>query len=94
MRFLQAQVRRFLDLAGLAVARYTLARRAKRPWLVQMFEVAFSRRMCCSRVLQCQHPAAIAATIDSLTDDAARMRADECFLTGHNAQVGTTVLHR
>ena len=27
-----------------------LARSASRPWLVQIFEVAFSRRMCCSRV--------------------------------------------
>ena len=24
--------------------------RAQSPWLEQMFEVAFSRRMCCSRV--------------------------------------------
>ncbi len=27
-----------------------VAARAMRPWLVQMFEVALARRMCCSRV--------------------------------------------
>ena len=26
--------------------------RAINPWLVQMFEVAFSRRMCCSRAVR------------------------------------------
>ena len=30
---------------------YTAAARAFSDWFVQMFEVAFSRRMCCSRVL-------------------------------------------
>ena len=36
--------------AGPCQATYMLAITARRTWAVQMFEVAFSRRMCCSRV--------------------------------------------
>jgi hypothetical protein len=41
-----------------------------RPWLVQMFEVALERRMCCSRACRVSvKPAAVA--VDGAADDAA-----------------------
>ena len=45
-------------------------------WLVQMLQVAFSRRMCCSRVAQGQHVAALAVDVHRLADDAAGRLAD------------------
>ena len=46
-------------------------------WLVQMFEVAFSRRMCCSRVAKRQHESALAVAVRGLPDQAPRHLADE-----------------
>ena len=42
------------------------------PWLVQMFDVARSRRMCCSRVGERQHVAAPSVAVDRLADEPAR----------------------
>ena len=39
------------------------------PWLVQMLLVAFSRRMCCSRVCSVRHPAALAVAVGGLADE-------------------------
>ncbi len=42
-----------------------------------MFEVALSRRMCCSRVDERQHEAALALGVDGLAAEAARHLADD-----------------
>ena len=42
------------------------------PWLVQMFDVALPRRMCCSRACKREREALLAVGIDGAADDAAR----------------------
>ena len=58
----------------------TVAIRAISAWLVQMFEVAFSRRICCSRVDERQAEGAVAARVLRFADQAAGHLADEFFL--------------
>ena len=63
-------------------------------WLVVMFEVAFSRRMCCSRVCSVSTIAALARGVDRLADDAAGQPADVVGARGEEAVVRAAVAHR
>ncbi len=53
-----------------------------------MFDVAFSRRICCSRVEQRQHEAAAAVGVDGLAAQAARHLAEELFARGEEPDIG------
>jgi hypothetical protein len=55
-------------------------RERERPWFVQMFDVAFSRRMCCSRVESVSTKPRSPVLVDRLADEAARVSAaaDPC----------------
>ena len=59
-----------------------------------MFDVAFSRRMCCSRVCSVSTIAALARGVDRLADDPARQPADVVGARGEEAVVRAAVAHR
>ena len=61
---------------------------AHSPALVQMLEVAFSRRICCSRVRERQHEAALAVGVDGLADQPARHLAHILVAGGEQADIG------
>ena len=61
---------------------------------VQMFDVAFSRRMCCSRVCSASRYAGVAVRVDGHADEPPRQRALECVARGEEAGVRTAVAHR
>ena len=63
-------------------------------WFVVMFDVAFSRRMCCSRVCRVEHEAALAVEVGRLADDPARHAADELRSRGEEAVVRAAVALR
>ena len=66
---------------------WTVNASAHSPLLVQMFEVAFSRRICCSRVRQRQHEAAPPVGIDGLATQPPRHLADMLLATGEQPQI-------
>ncbi len=61
---------------GPSHVRWTRPPRASSVWFVVMFDVAFSRRMCCSRVCRVRTIAALARGVDRLADDPPRHAAD------------------
>ena len=60
---------------------------AKRLWLVQILDVAFSRRMCCSRVERVVGIASLAFRIDGLSDEPPGQVAQEPLSTGEKTDV-------
>lgn len=58
------------------------------PWLVQMFEVALLRRMCCSG-LQGQGEARLAVEIERAADDAPRQLAHKLLTTAEEPGIGS-----
>ncbi len=58
-------------------------------WLVQMFDVAFSRRMCCSRVESVSTNPRWPLLVDGLADEASGHLANELLLRRDHA--GSTV---
>ena len=61
---------------------------------VQMFEVAFSRRMCCSRVCRREPVGGVAGGVLRDADEAAGQLALETRAHGHVAGVRTAEAHR
>ncbi len=63
-------------------------------WLVQMLEVAFSRRMCCSRVERVRTKPRRALLVDGLAGEAAGHLAENFSLGGDDAAVRAAVAER
>ncbi len=61
---------------------------------VQMLLVAFSRRMCCSRVPSASRKRGLAARIFGHADDAAGHLAFECVARGEERRVRSAVAER
>ncbi len=59
--------------------RCTVAASAQSAWFVQMFDVAFSRRMCCSRVASVRHESAASGGVCGLPGQPARHLPHEFF---------------
>lgn len=57
-------------------------------WLEQMFDVAFSRRMCCSRACKGEHVAVAPLDVLGPADDAAGHLAHQFLRGGHEAESG------
>ena len=55
---------------------------ANRAWAVQIFEVAFSRRICCSRVCRAKPVGRVALRVDRLSDQSTRHGAFERVARG------------
>ena len=72
----------------------TVAISAISAWLVQMFEVAFSRRICCSRVASVRQKARLPWESVVSPDQAAGQLADELFLRRDDAGEGSAVARR
>ena len=79
---------------GPSSERCTSPASASSVWLVVMFEVAFSRLMCCSRVCRVSTIAALARGVDRLADDPAGQPADVVVARGEEAVVRAAVAHR
>ena len=62
--------------------------------LVQMFEVALARRMCCSRVCSVSTKPRCAVEVDGGADEAAGHAAHELVLGGEHAEVGAAEAER
>ena len=66
---------------------------ASSTWAVQMLELAFSRRMCCSRVCMAMRRALLPRGILGDADDATRHGALVGVAGGEEGGVGATVTH-
>ena len=73
---------------------YMLAITASSTCAVQMFDVAFSRRMCCSRVCSASRYAGSPLRVDGDADEAAGQRALELVARREEAGVRAAVAHR
>ena len=67
---------------------------ASSTWAVQMFEVAFSRRMCCSRVWSASRWAGSPDVVQRGAHEAARQRPAVPVRHGHEAGVWSAETHR
>ncbi len=65
---------------------YMAAARAQRLWLVQMLDVAFSRRMCCSRVARVRTKPLLPSTSTPCPTSRPGMLRMYAFLRGEHAQ--------
>ena len=72
----------------------TVAISAISAWLVQMFEVAFSRRMCCSRVASVRQKARLPRVSTVSPTRRPGHLAHVLFLGGDDAGEGTAVARR
>ena len=79
--------------SGPSQHRYARPASASSVWLVVMLDVAFSRRMCCSRVWSVRTYPRFPVEVVRLADDPARQTADVLALGGHEPVVRPAVAH-